>query len=255
MAEVKLSVTVITRNEERNIARCLDSVKEIADEIVVVDSFSTDRTKEIALSKGAKIFERRWEGYGKAKNYAAEQATHKFVLSIDADEEISGELKNSILRVKENGMKGVYEFNRLTNYCGKWIWHCGWYPDKKIRIYPKDKVEWSRDIIHEEIVLKDQAAKFFLKGNLHHYSYVTLEEHWAKARKYAEMGALRDLHRKNNFLTLRSFLGAFAKFFKMYFMQLGLLDGTAGFTICAISAYASYLKYSHKRKLLKANGR
>lgn len=247
----KISATIITYNEERNISRCIDSLKGLADEIIVVDSFSTDRTKEIAFSKGAKIFECKWEGYGKAKNYAAEQAEHKFVLSIDADEEISGELKNSILRVKENGLGGVYEFNRLTNYCGTWIKHCGWYPDKKIRIYPKDKVEWSRDIIHEEIVFKEQPAKTFLKGDLHHYSYFTIEEHWAKAGKYAEMGAMRDMHRKNNFLMLRSFLGAFAKFFKMYFVQLGLLDGAAGLTICAISAYAAYLKYSHKRKLLR----
>lgn len=249
----KISVTIITFNEERNIARCIDSVKEIADEIIVVDSFSADKTGEIAISKGAKIFQRKWGGYGNAKNFAAQQAQFEYILSIDADEALSDELKKSIAQVKKQGFSDVYEFNRLTNYCGTWIHYCGWYPDKKIRIYPKNKVEWSNDIIHEEIILKHTIEKKFLKGDLHHYSYYTVEEHCAKASKYAEMGAQRDLYCKNNFLFLRSIFGAFTKFIKMYFFQLGFLDGTEGFTICRISAFALYLKYSTKRKLLRKN--
>lgn len=253
MAETKISATIITFNEERNIGRCLDSVRDIADEIIVVDSFSTDRTKEIALSKGAKFFECRWEGYGRAKNHAAAQASYDYILSIDADEELSGRLKNSIAVEKAKGLEGVFEFNRLTNYCGKWIWHCGWYPDKKIRLYCKNDMEWSSDIIHEEMVFKKKREQKFLDGDLHHYSYYTIDEHWAKARKYAEMGARRDLHKKNNLLFFRSVLGAAVKFIKMYFFQLGFLDGKEGFTICRISAVAAFLKYSHKRQLLRKN--
>lgn len=245
----KLSVTIITFNEERNIGRCIDSVKDIADEIIVVDSFSSDKTKEIALSGGAVVLQRKWEGYGHAKNFAATSASNEYILSVDADEALSEKLKKSIVQVKEEGLTGAYEFNRLTNYCGKWIWHCGWYPDKKIRVYPRSTVEWSTDIIHEEIIFKGSETISFLEGDLFHYSYFSVKEHWEKARKYAEMGARRDIDRKNNLLLFRSLAGAVSKFIKMYFFQLGFLDGKEGFTICRISAFAAYLKYSHKRKL------
>ncbi len=252
---MKLSAIIITHNEERNIARCIDSLNEIADEIIVADSFSADKTCEIAASKGAKVFQRKWYGYGNAKNFAAQQSLHEFILSIDADEAISDPLKKSINQAKTKGLEGIYKFNRLSNYCGKWIYHCGWYPDKKIRIYPKSKAEWNNEIVHEEIIFKENLPKNFLTGDLHHYSYYSVKEHWEKAKKYAEMGAQRDLQKKNNFLLLRSFFAAGAKFLKMFFFQLGFLDGRKGFTICRISAYGAYRKYSTKQKLLKKNAR
>ncbi len=112
-------------------------------------------------------------------------------------------------------------------------------------------MKWSEDIIHEEIEFTENPVQTFLKGDLLHYSYYSEDEHWAKARKYAMMGAQRDLNRKNNFLFFRSFFGSVSKFIKMYFFQLGFLDGKAGFTICLISAFAAFIKYSHKRVLLK----
>ena len=252
-----ISVVIITFNEEKDIARCLDSVQGVADDIVVVDSFSTDKTEEICSkgvhsdkTKGVRFVQHKFEGHIEQKNWSVTQAKYPHILSLDADEALSEELKKSILAVKNNFEKNGYYMNRLTNYCGKWIHHCGWYPDKKTRIYSKNEAEWSTDIIHEEIVFKKHSDKTFLKGDLLHYSYYTLEEHWAKAGKYAELGARKDVHRKNNFLLLRSILGALTKFLKMYLFQLGFLDGTAGFTICRISAYASYIKYLHKRKML-----
>lgn len=247
---IKISATVIAFNEEKNIARCIDSLKTVADEIIVADSFSTDKTKEIALEREVEFFEKNWEGYGQNKNFAAARTTHRYVLNIDADEALSDELIASILAAKKTGLNGVYEFNRLTNYCGKWIYHCGWYPDRKIRLYPKDLVEWNHRIIHEELIFKKQLPVTFLKGNLHHYSYYTTRQHWAKATQYAHMGAKRDIDLKNNFLIVRSTLGAVIKFIKMYFLQLGVLDGKPGFVICWISAYASWKKYRFKRELL-----
>lgn len=249
MPSSKITATVITLNEERNIGRCLDSLAPVADEIIVVDSFSSDNTKGIAQAKGAKFFEQEWKGYGTTKNYAASLGENEYILSIDADEALSQELKNSILEAKKNGLKGVYQFNRLTNYCGHWIKHCGWYPDTKIRLYAKENAEWSSDIIHEEIILKNSPSITFLKGDLHHYSYYSQEEHQKKARKYAELGAQRDIHRKNNFLRFRSVFGALLKFIKMYFFQMGFLDGRAGFIICRMSAWAVYVKYRQKEKL------
>src|SRR5690349_7254112 len=122
----KLTVTIITLNEERNIARCLDSVKEVADEIIVIDSFSTDRTKEICLSYGAKFIENIWPGYAAQKNFAHKQASNDLILSLDADEALSLELADSIKKIKGTSENNLYMFRRLTNYCGQWIRHCGW---------------------------------------------------------------------------------------------------------------------------------
>src|SRR5688572_8770023 len=123
-----LSVVIITLNEERNIGRCLQSVKGLADEVLVVDSFSTDRTADICRANGARFIERKWEGYSASKNFAASQAAHNWILSLDADEALSGELYASILKWKAGDTPSFGAFNRLTCYCGYWVRHCGWYP-------------------------------------------------------------------------------------------------------------------------------
>jgi glycosyltransferase involved in cell wall biosynthesis len=128
----KISVVIITYNEEKDIGRCLDAVKDVADDIVVVDSFSTDRTEEICKEKGARFVQHKFEGHIQQKNWAITQARYPHVLSLDADEVVSERLQKEILKVKENWQADGYYFNRMTNYCGKWIKHCGWYPDRKI---------------------------------------------------------------------------------------------------------------------------
>ena len=142
---IQLSVVIITYNEERNIARCLDSIKEIADEIIVVDSYSIDKTVEICKSYSAKVFQHKFEGHIQQKNYALEKTSFYFALSLDADEVLSDELRKSIASVKSDWKYDGYEMNRLTNYCGAWIRHGGWYPDRKIRLFDKrkGKMDWS----------------------------------------------------------------------------------------------------------------
>ena len=167
---IKLSAIIITFNEEKNISRCLNSLKNIVDEIIVVDSFSSDRTEEICRNYNVKFIKRKWEGYSETKNFANSLALNNFVLSIDADEEISEELSLSIQQIEEPIDNFVFSFNRLTNYCGKWIKHCGWYPDKKVRIFNKNNTTWKGEI-HENLIFVTPVKEVFLKGDCFHYSY------------------------------------------------------------------------------------
>lgn len=141
----KISVVIITYNEERNIGKCLESIKEIADEVVVVDSYSTDRTEEIVKSMGGKFIQHPFEGHIEQKNWAITQAKYPHILSLDADEIPSDRLTESILNIKENWSHDAYYFNRLTNYCGKWIKHTSWYPARKLRLWDSRKGEWGGD--------------------------------------------------------------------------------------------------------------
>ena len=178
---IQLSAVIITFNEERNIGRCIDSLQGIADEIVVIDSFSTDKTKEICLSKNVKFIEHQWEGYTNTKNFANQNAKHPYIFSIDADEAPDKTLFNSILQAKKEGFKGVYSMNLLTNYCGTWIKHSGWYPEKKNRIFPKSTL-WSGEFVHEKLIFQKGVKNTLLPGLLLHFSYYSVKQHKEKAK-------------------------------------------------------------------------
>ena len=244
----KISATIITYNESKNIDRCIDSLLGIVDEIIVIDSFSTDNTVVLCKQKGARVIQAKWMGYAETKNFANSQSQYEYVLSIDADEVLSEALKKSILSIKNN-LLGVYSFNRLTNYCGKWIHYCGWYPDKKIRIFPKNKVKWQGAFIHEEIILLEKINEQFLQGDLYHYSYYSTQEHYKKIEKYAELSAKQMHLDKKSFAWHQPYTSAIGKFLTVYFFRLGFLDGYSGFVIARISAYGSYLKYTKLKKI------
>jgi glycosyltransferase involved in cell wall biosynthesis len=238
-----VSVVIITLNEERNIKRCIDSVKAIADEIIVIDSFSTDRTKEISVAAGAKVIEQKWEGYGHAKNTGAEMAANNFILIMDADEALSAELQTHIAEAKKNGLNGAYMFNRLSNYCGQWIHHCGWYPDRKTRIYSRQDAEWNNDAVHEKLIFKNKATLTFLKGDLEHYSFYTIDEHRAKSKKYAALGAKKLQNKSKLSLFLKMIFNPPVRFLRTYIFQLGFLDGYYGWKICSIVTQEVFMKY------------
>jgi len=239
----RLSVVIITYNEEKNIERCLDSVKDIADDIIVVDSFSTDKTQQICLSKGVCFIKHKFEGYIEQKNFANAQAKYQHILSLDADEAISNELRKSILSVKNNWLYDGYTMNRFTNYCGKWIKHCGWYPDKKLRLFDKTKGKWTGLKIHEKVELMPKSAISFLKGDILHYSYYTIASHIAQANKFSDISA-KILFSKNKKTSIfKIIFSPVIKFLCDYFLKLGFLDGFYGFVICKISAHANFLKY------------
>lgn len=243
-----ISAVIITLNEERNIERCLQSLIEITDEIVVVDSLSSDRTEEICKNFDVQFISRKWEGYASTKNFANAQVKSDYILSIDADEAVSPELKKSILIHKEN-LQGAYGFNRMTNYAGKWVRHCGWYPDAKIRLFPTGKARWEGDFVHETLLIDHTIQVSYLKGDLHHYSYVDKHDHLLRIEKYSTLHAQK-MHaqgRKANWFKI--LFSPIAKFLNDYLIKVGFLDGKTGFTICMLSAKAVKLKYLKLKKM------
>jgi glycosyltransferase involved in cell wall biosynthesis len=247
----KISAIIITYNEEKNIARCLQSLQGVADEVIVVDSGSTDKTEEICRQYGAKTIRQKWLGYGAQKNFANTFAQHSYILSLDADEALSDTLKKSILEIKQNSPAEAYSVNRLTCYCGQWIKHCGWYPDSKIRLWKKEKVKWSLEELHEKIILTPNAAIRHLKGDLLHYSYYSISEHILQLDKFTEVGAREYLKKGKKVSVVKIIYKAAWKFIRDYLIKLGVLDGYYGFVICAISAFATFAKYVKARQLLK----
>ncbi len=248
----KLSVIIITYNEERNIKRCLTSVLDIADEIIVVDSFSTDATEDICTSfPKVNFVQKEWQGYSKTKNYANAIASNDYIFSIDADEAVSEQLKKSIKHCKKEGFCSVYQMNRMTNYCGKWIKHGSWYPDRKIRIWNRKEGQWQGEI-HEKIQFQKENQIVQLQGDLQHYSYYTVEEHYAQIEKFTSLSAKELFEKKKRVTSIKILFSSTAKFIKDYFVFLGFLDGKAGFRIARLSAKATRLKYNKLKKLYNA---
>jgi glycosyltransferase involved in cell wall biosynthesis len=249
----KLSAVIITKNEERNIGRCIDSMDGVADEIIVVDSGSTDNTERICKEKGASFLYNEWKGYIEQKNYANSLAKHKHILSLDADEALSDRLRESILKEKENFQSDAYEMNRLTNYCGKWIRHCGWYPDRKLRLFDKDKFEWGGERIHENMVAKAENVSIErLEGDILHYSYYDIAQHVAQANLFTTMTAELAIEKGKNACLCKIIISPMVKFIRDYFIKLGFLDGYYGYLVCRISAQATFMKYAKMRQLKKA---
>jgi (heptosyl)LPS beta-1,4-glucosyltransferase len=250
---IPISAVIITYNEERNIGRCLESLQELVEEIIVLDSFSTDKTKEICNSfKNVKFKEREWEGYSSSKNFANKLANNNWILSIDADEALSNELKNSIKQINLTEKNNFYSFNRLTNYCGTWVKYGGWYPDRKIRIFNRETSKWEGDI-HENLTNTSDSKATHLKGDCLHYSYYTIEEHWNQTKKFSVQTAKMLYNQKKKASLIKRYFSPLFKFIKDYLLKLGFLHGLVGWKICSISAYATYLKYKTLNDLNKHN--
>ena len=245
---MQLAVVIITLNEERNIRRCLESVQGLADEIIVLDAFSTDNTKQICEEFNVNFVERKWEGYSASKNYLNSLVESQYILSLDADEALSSELYSEIKTLKKSGFSGTYSVNRLTNYLGKWIKHSGWFPDIKPRLFPKEGSYWSGEYVHEVLIHPDSPEQIF-KGVLEHYSYYSYEDHRARADKYSYLTAQKFNAAGKTAGILKPYFSAVARFISMYFLKLGFLDGWAGFKIAQISAQSNVVKYKELRRL------
>ena len=249
----KLSVTIITFNEEQNIERCLKAVKPVADEIIVVDSFSTDKTKIICQQFNVKFFEHPFTNYIEQKNLATSYTSYDYVLNVDADEVLSPELQKCILDEKKNFHYDAYFVNRLTNYCGQFIYHGGWYPDRKTRLWNKQKGQWSGELIHEDITFQDTVKKGSLSGNLLHYSYYSINQHIAQINRFTDMTALAAFNKGKQSNYLKILLNPKWKIFRDFILRAGFLDGYYGWLIAKNSAYATFLKYVKLRELWKTN--
>lgn len=249
--KIKLSVVIITFNEEKNIARCLEAAKPVADEIVVVDSFSKDKTKEICLSYGVKFVEHAFEGHIQQKNYAITQASSPYILSLDADEVLSVELQKSVAEAKNNWQFDGYYINRVTNYCGKWIKHGGWYPDKKLRLWYAPKGQWAGINPHDRFDMQEECNTSELKGDLLHYSYHSIYQHIEQINKFTEIAAKADVERGRKVTFCGMVFKSIWKFKRDYIFKGGFMDGYYGLIVAVISAFAAFAKYAKIREIWK----
>lgn len=249
-----LSVVIITYNEEKNIGRCLTSIQEVADEIVVVDSLSSDRTAEICHQHGVRFILQPFLGNIQQQSFALKQATCDFILSLDADEALSDELKASILQEKQSGFRqDGYTVNRCTNFCGKWIKHGSWYPDKKLRLINKQKGNWGGVEPHGKIVMQENSRIKKLKGDLLHYSYYAIEEVISRNNKYTTIMAQTLFLQGKKAPWYKLAINPLYAFISGYLFRLGFLDGADGFFIASSVAYQTMIKYAKLRKLQKDN--
>jgi glycosyltransferase involved in cell wall biosynthesis len=247
----KISVVIITFNEEKNIGRCLDAIIGIAEDVVVVDSFSTDRTKEIVLEKGARFVTHKFEGHIQQKNWAISQAKFPIILSLDADEVVSELLKSEILKAKENWDADGYYFNRLNNYCGKWIKHCNWYPDRKLRLWDSRKGKWGGTNPHDKFEMESGCSVKYIKADLMHYTFHTIEQHIETINKFSTIAAQMRFKKGKKTNLLRILFKPFTKFIFQYILRLGFLDGYYGYIVCKNSATSAFLKEIKLKQLYK----
>lgn len=248
-----LSVVVITFNEEHNIDRCLASVRDVADDIVVLDSFSTDRTEVIAREHGARFVQHAFDGHIEQKNRAITHARYPFILSLDADEALDERLMESVLKAKSGNADG-YTMNRLTNYCGDWIRHGGWYPDVKLRLWDSRKGQWTGTNPHDRYEMEAGTSIEHLPGDILHFSYNSIADHLKQVDYFTTIAAKALAQRGKRASFIKLYLSPIAKFIGDYFFRLGFLDGHAGLTIARISAGATRLKYT-KLQALSSHGR
>ncbi|MDF3821785.1 glycosyltransferase family 2 protein [Leptospira sp. 96542] len=237
-----ISCAIITLNEEENIVRCLKALSFI-DDIVVVDSGSTDNTVELAKSFGARVMERNFDFYPNQKNYAIEQTKHDWVLAIDADEVVSSGLKTEIINLFSAGEPKEVGFliPRLTYYLGKWIRFGGFYPNYQIRLFQKSKGKFGGGFVHERVVLETKPKK--LKFPLYHFSYKNISDHLHFIDRYSSLFAEEEYRKGKTSSILWALTKASFKGFYMYWIRLGILDGKQGFVLAVLGFYYNFLKY------------
>ena len=242
---MKITATIITLNEERNVARAIESLR-CCDEILIVDSGSVDRTVELASNLGVRVIEAGWRGYAGQKNWAAEQATNDWILSLDADEALSEALEAEIWNLKKSGPRyDAYTMPRLARYLGRWILHSGWYPDRKVRLYRRGKAKWVGEFVHESVIVEGRTGH--LDSNILHFTCDSLSEHLKTLDKYTTLAAQEIAARRMKVPLSRLIVDPPWTFLKTYFLQRGFLDGLEGVTIAYMAAFYTFLKYSKAR--------
>lgn len=240
---MKISATIITLNEESNIKAACESVAW-ADEIVVVDSGSTDATRAVAEACGARVITNPWPGFGAQKQFAVEQAKHEWIFSLDADERVSDELKKSIESLKESNLADGYEIARRTQYQGRWIRGGGWYPDRQLRLFKKTKGHWKQRHIHESVTMDAGARVERLNGDLLHYtSQNAAHHHRMIGERYAPLAARQMFEEGRRTSVLGVASAGPAAFIRSLILKGGLRDGFAGFTIASFAAHHAFLKH------------
>lgn len=248
----KISATILTYNEAGSIEGCLESLRDIADEIIVVDSGSTDSTLDICRRYGCKISRRELAGFGAQRQYATSLTTHSYVLAIDADEELSPALRRSLIALKAEGLTHrVYAFSRLNFYCGFAVRHCGWYPDTQIRLFDKRYANWNLRDVAERVIFRDSVRPSHIEGDILHYRCRTPNEYHDTMMAQADIKARVIAAGDQTVSPLTPRLRAIRAFLSTYLRHGGILDGSIGLAISKTQASATRHAYARARKLLK----
>ncbi len=250
----RISAVVITRNEARNVERCLRSLAPVADEVLVVDSGSTDGTVATCERLGARVVRQDWLGFGPQKNLANGLAAHPWILSVDADEALDAPLQAAIADAKGRGLSGAYEVSRLNWYYGKFLRHGFEYPDRKVRLFPRGQARWDDARVHESLRLDPGLPIRRLPGHLLHYTYERLEEHVVKQNRYTNLAAEDELAHGRRPSIPKIVLAPPAAFFRAYVLRRGFLDGLHGFVLAALHAHGTLQKYAKLWDLRRAAG-
>lgn len=245
---MKFSTVIITKNEADNIERTIRAVQQVCEDIVVVDSGSTDDTISICRRLGVRVFEYEWKGYSANKNFGAAQAQFDWILSIDADEVLSAALIQTLQNLHPQ-QETVYAIDILTNYCGQWIRHSGWYPCWRTRLYHRQEVRWNDDLAHEGLLIPTHFKEKRLQGIVEHYSYKSYADHDERIERYAQLSAKNLYLQKKKPSWVKLYLGPPFRFFRTLVLKLGFLDGKAGWIISRKDAYLVYRKYRLLRNL------
>jgi glycosyltransferase involved in cell wall biosynthesis len=244
---MKITATIITLDEERNIQRAIESLR-CSDEILIVDSGSVDRTVELAEKLGARVIEAGWPGYAAQKNWAAEQATYDWILSLDADEALSETLEAEIWNLKKKGPQAdAYTMPRLAKYLGRWIFHSGWHPDRKIRLYDRRKSRWVGSFVHESVQVDGKLGH--LQANILHFTCDSLSEHIKTLERYTTLAAQELAASKAHIGWSQMLFDPPWTFFRSYFLKLGFLDGLEGLIIAYMASFYTFLKYAKARNM------
>jgi glycosyltransferase involved in cell wall biosynthesis len=238
-----ITTVIIAKDEERNIARTVRSVRGLGP-VIVADTGSTDRTREVARKAGAEVYRIDWKGFGPSKQEACRFASTEYVLSVDADEVVSSQLASEMRRAADsNGAVDGYLLPRITNFCGSWVFHSGWYPEYILRFFKRDSASISDDVIHEHVVCNGETAR--LSGRLLHYSYPDMAHYAVKLDTYARLGARRYRDKGGMLAFIRMFANPPVWFIKKFIIEHGFADGVVGLWIAALTAVGQFLKYRH----------
>jgi glycosyltransferase involved in cell wall biosynthesis len=243
-----ISGVIITLNEEDRILDCILSLQQVCAEVIVVDSFSSDQTPEICKKAGVRFVQCHWKGFSDTKNFANTLAKHPYILSLDSDERLSPTLIKQIQSIDAQ-KSAVYSFNRLNFYRGVPVRYCGWYPDTKIRLFPKDQARWVGIYVHEKLEYDKDLPLIKLRGDLLHFTIRTAEEHRNTIFKYADLAAKEWLSKHPKPSVFKPYGSYLAMFIKKYLLQFGFLDGANGLLISHYSGLSRYLRYSKARTL------
>ncbi|OOF57596.1 glycosyltransferase family 2 protein [Rodentibacter myodis] len=241
-----ISVAMIVKNEGQDLAKCLDTVKDWVDEIVILDSGSTDNTKEIALSYGAKFYQNTdWQGFGKQRQLAQQYVTGDYVFWLDADERVTAELQKTIQQaVQKNAENTIYEIPRVSEVFGREIRHSGWYPDYVVRLYRTGEAGYNDSLVHEKVCYPAGTKVERLKGDLEHFTYKNIHHYLVKSAGYAKAWADQRQAKGKKASLFQGISHALGCFVKMYILKAGFLDGKQGFLLAVLSAHSTFVKYA-----------